>query len=461
VKARTPTMLFNSYEFLLGFLPLALLIVAIADPYDRLRIPALIVLSLIFYSFPNLANLPILLLSILFNWIASVTFARTQRAVIVDAAIAADIALLGFFKYTNYAISNVNWLGGESISYLSILPPLGVSFFTFHHIMYLVDLRRARVEVSTLERYALYVCFFPQLIAGPLTRWSQVAGQFGRPVFRLGWEQRFVAGLTLIVVGLAEKVFLADSLAGLIGPVLARAQTVVVEDGSAWLTLGFGYQVFFDFAGYSDIAVGLGLLLGIELPQNFRAPFRATSIQDFWQRWHITLTLFLRDYVFLPLCDLRIGGRRHVFAAIIATMTLCGLWHGAGWNFVAWGALHGLALALTARWPQYAKPPIAVRRTATIAFFLLTAIFFAAGSLLAARHLFLGLFRLPSFGEVTAAWPVYIAALCAMAPPSREWCASFTERRARGAAVAAGLVAAAVLLRIGGTETYDFVYFQF
>jgi len=247
--------------------------------------------------------------------------------------------------------------------------------------MYLVDLRRGRVGLVPFDRYALYICFFPQLIAGPLTRWNQVMHQFGREMLRPGWEQRFVAGLVLIVIGLIEKVFLGDQLARVIGPVFESARAGIVSDGSAWLALGFAFQVFFDFAGYSDIAIGLGLLFGIELPQNFNAPFRAKSIQEFWQRWHMTLTLFLRDYVFLPLCDVRVWGRRHVLAAMFATMTLCGLWHGAGWNYVIWGALHGAALVLATRWPPHAMLPLPVRRAATIAFVLTTAIFFGwAGS---------------------------------------------------------------------------------
>jgi D-alanyl-lipoteichoic acid acyltransferase DltB (MBOAT superfamily) len=285
--------------------------------------------------------------------------------------------------------------------------------------------------------------------------------QFGQGMLRPDWEQRFVVGLTMIAIGLVEKVFLSDQMAGIIGPVFAQAQAGAISDGSAWLTLGFGFEVFFDFAGYCDIAVGLGWLFGIELPQNFNAPFRATSIQDFWRRWHITLTLFLRDYVFLPLCDVRMAGRRHVLAAMVATMTLCGLWHGAGWNYVVWGALHGLALALATQWPQRATPPLPVRRALTIAFVLITAILFGAGSLTGAAHIFAGLARSPNLGQLAAAWPIYVAAACAALPSGKALCARLTDRPTRAAAAAVALSAAAILLRLGGNETYDFVYFQF
>jgi alginate O-acetyltransferase complex protein AlgI len=452
-------MLFNSYPFLLVFLPAALLLSAVVDRWASLRIAVLIVLSLSFYSYWSLAYLPILVGSIAFNWLAALAFVRTKHRAIVTGAIAADIALLGFFKYSNYFLNNAELLLDRPISHLSIIAPLGISFFTFHHIMYLVDLRRGRVGLFSFDRYALYICFFPQLIAGPLARWGQVVHQFGRAMLRPDWEQRFVAGLTLIAIGLVEKVFLSDQMAGIIGPVFAQAQAGAVSEGSAWLTLGFGFEVFFDFAGYSDIAIGLGRLFGIELPQNFNAPFRATSIQDFWRRWHITLTLFLRDYLFLPLCDVRIGGRRHVLAAMVATMTLCGLWHGAGWNYVVWGALHGLALALATLWPQRAPPP--VRRALTIAFVLITAILFGAGSLQGALHIFAGLARSPNLDQLAMAWPIYLAAACAALPSGQALCARLTDRPTRAAAAAVALSAAAILLRFGGNETYDFVYFQF
>jgi alginate O-acetyltransferase complex protein AlgI len=375
-------MLFNSHAFLLGFLPAAIAICAVADRFPAARIWTLVLLSIIFYGYWNPLFVPLLVGSILANWLAIRASSNGKRRAVLTAAIVANLGVLAFFKYTNFVLDNVAAIAGRPLAQLNIELPLAISFFTFHHIMYLVDLRRGRAGVYPLDKYALYICFFPQLIAGPLARWSQVMHQFGREMLAPGWERRCAIGVTFIVFGLIEKVFIGDELASLLGPIYANAKAGPLTDGSAWLALGFGFQVFFDFAGYCDIAIGVALILGVELPQNFNAPFKATSIQDFWQRWHITLALFLRDYVFLPLCDVRIAGRRHIFAAMVVTMMLCGLWHGAGWNFVLWGTLHGLALALATAWPRFApSPPAVVSRVATVAFVLVTAVVFGAETL--------------------------------------------------------------------------------
>ena len=205
---------------------------------------------------------------------------------------------------------------GRPLPLLDIALPLGISFFTFHHIMYLVDLRKGKAPLYSLDRYALYIAFFPQAIAGPLARWSEVMDQFGREVYAPGWQREFCLGIGFIVIGLFEKIVLADPIAQLIDPIYAQARRGRCTNGDAWLALGFNFQILFDFAGYSDIAIGLGLLFGVQLPFNFNAPFRSTSIQDFWQRWHITLMLFLRDYLFHPLVNTRIRAAAPVSGAV-------------------------------------------------------------------------------------------------------------------------------------------------
>ena len=227
--------------------------------------------------------------------------------------------------------------------------------------MYLVDLKRGKAPLYSLDRYALYISFFPQLLAGPLVRWSEVMEQFGRKVYAPGWQRSSAWRSPSSSSGwskrssspTASRTTSIPSTAGAGGP---------VTDGDAWLALAFNIQILFDFAGYSDIAIGLGLLFGVRLPFNFNAPFRSTSIQDFWQRWHITLMMFLRDYVYFPLVNARILPRRFLplqsQAAMLITMMLCGLWHGASWTFVLWGTLHGCALvamcALAPLWPANA-----------------------------------------------------------------------------------------------------------
>ena len=333
-------MLFNSYEFLLVFLPAAISIYALADRSERWRTWVLIGLSLAFYSYWDVRFLPLMVASILINWWVSRRHASARGSALITAAILGNLVVLGFFKYTNFFAGSVAAVLGVRFEPLPLVLPLGISFFTFHHIMYLVDLKRGKAPIFPLDRYALYICFFPQALAGPMARWSEVVHQFGHRVFSPGWERRCAVGATFIVLGLMQKVLLADPIGEAIDPIYAKALVGPVTDGNAWLALAFAFQVFFDFAGYSDIAIGLALIFGVELPRNFDAPFRATSIVEFWQRWHMTLARFLRDYVFTPMSRLPIGGGRHrmtrALFAILLTMALCGLWHGAGWHYVLW-----------------------------------------------------------------------------------------------------------------------------
>src|SRR5262245_8260561 len=459
-------MLFNSYAFLLVFLPSAIIVYALADPYPRLRMPVLIVLSLIFYSYWDVRFLPLLVGSILLNWIAAKYYIATRRSIVITLTIVANLALLGFFKYMNFFAETVTSLG-LPVGPFAIALPLGISFFTFHHIMYLVDLRKGKAPEYPLERYALYIAFFPQAIAGPLARWSEVVHQFGRQVYAPGWQRQFALGVTFIVVGLVEKVFIADPIGALVNPIFEQATKGPVSGGQAWLALGFGFQILFDFMGYSDIAIGLGLLFGVRLPFNFDAPLRSTNLQDLWQRWHMTLLSFLRDYFFHPLANWRITrGRMRLiqhFAAMALTMTLCGLWHGANWTFVLWGTLHGIGLVTVSLWRRYGwRMPSLAGWALTITFAVLSTVIFRAVTLTAAWHIYAGLAVLPSLSDVARAYPIFIAVFCAIALPASqdivEW---LSARPRRLVAAALGLVMVAVLVALGDRDVYEFVYFQF
>jgi alginate O-acetyltransferase complex protein AlgI len=458
-------MLFNSYQFLLVFLPLSLAVYALADSRPGLRIPTLVALSLVFYGAWNPVFLILLIASIVLNWLAAQYFAATKRLAIIVAAIAGNLAVLFFFKYAIFFIDNIEALFNLPITRLNVVLPLGISFFTFHHIMYLVDLRRGRAELCSLPHYALYICFFPQAIAGPMARWSEVGRQYGQQAFGPGWEPRFARGILYIVIGLIEKTLLADTLGRALDPIYANAASGAVSDGSSWYALAFGFQIFFDFSGYSDIAIGVALLFGIELPENFNAPFHAASILQLWQRWHMTLSRFLRDYVFVPLSDLHLGEFRHTpahyMAAILITMALCGLWHGAGWNFVLWGVLHGVAIVCAVAWRRFFPSPGRWPGWfMTVAFFLLTAVLFRAASPAAASHLYRGLFAAPSIGPITAT--VAICSLVALALPStRELVERLTSKPRPATAVAAAIVTVIILLQLGDNESYEFIYFQF
>jgi D-alanyl-lipoteichoic acid acyltransferase DltB (MBOAT superfamily) len=273
--------------------------------------------------------------------------------------------------------------------------------------------------------------------------------------------------VALIVIGLVEKTVLADPLGRLLDPVYTAAAIGPVRDGSAWLAFGFAFQVFFDFAGYSDIAIGLALIFGVVLPQNFNAPFRATSVQDFWQRWHITLMEFLRRYVFLPLAGIRVegvAGRSIVFfGAMIATMALCGLWHGASWTFVLWGTINGCAIVFATLWRRYLpSPPAAVGWALTAAIFIATSVLFRAQSLGAVWNVFAGLADAPDLGRILRNGTIVIAALCAFLLPASQRCAErLVEQPRMAIAAMLALVCAVVLIELGEKDKYDFIYFQF
>jgi hypothetical protein len=460
-------MLFNDYPFLLVFLPLAVLLYRVADPHPQWRIGVLVLLSLAFYSFWNPPFIALLVLSILFNWLAALAYERTKLLWVLTAAIVVDLAVLALFKYANFPTYNLGLVLDRPLPQLDLALPLGISFFTFHHIMYLVDLRRGKAPLYSLPRYALYISFFPQAIAGPLARWSQIMDQFGRQVYAPGWQRQFALGVTFIIIGLIGKTQLADRIGNIINPIYAQAALGQVPDGASWLALAFNLQVFFDFAGYSDIAIGVALLFGVQLPFNFNAPFRSINIQDFWQRWHITLMLFLRDYVFHPLSNARILPRRlrlvQYFAAMLLTMTLCGLWHGASWSFVVWGTLHGCALVLCSLWRRYCpRLPALLGWALTVSFVLLTGVIFRAGTLDAAWHVFQGLGTMPDLSRVRHLSPILIAALCAFLIPASDVVAAWLTRRPRiWIAVLLGAGLLAMLIPVGDRSVNDFIYFQF
>jgi D-alanyl-lipoteichoic acid acyltransferase DltB (MBOAT superfamily) len=459
-------MLFNSYEFLLAFLPAAVLIYSLVDHVPRLRTWALIALSLVFYGYWDVRFLPLMIGSILVNWWASLIYVKTRRHAVIKAAVIGNLLLLGFFKYTNFFAGSFATLLGWKFDPYGIVLPLGISFFTFHHIMYLVDLGRGRAPAYPLDRYALYICFFPQALAGPIARWNEVMDQFGKQVFVPGWERRCAIGAMFVVLGLLQKVCIADPLGRALDPVYAKALVGPVTSTEAWIAPAFAFQVFFDFAGYSDIAIGLALIFGIRLPLNFDAPFRASSILEFWQRWHMTLGRFLRDYVFTPLSTLPVGGREHrvtrLWMALLITMAVCGLWHGAGWNYVLWGTLQGVAMVFAAGWRRYLpSPPMLIGWAATIGFFVLTIVIFRAGSLEAAWRIYEAMMTWPE-GSLHRKDQILLAIFVAVIlPPSHEIVRRLMNPPRIAVAAAASAAVVTVLLLLRGQTSYEFIYFQF
>jgi alginate O-acetyltransferase complex protein AlgI len=462
-------MLFNDYPFLLVFLPAAVLIYRLADPHPNLRIWTLVLLSLAFYAYGNPPFILLLVLSILINWLAALAYARMKMRLILTAAIVGNLAVLALFKYANFLAFNLGLVLGRPMPALDIALPLGISFFTFHHIMYLVDLRKGKAPIYSLDRYALYIAFFPQALAGPLVRWSEVMQQFGRQVYAPGWQREFCLGICFIAMGLFEKIFFADRIARILDPIYAQAALGPLTNGDAWLAMGFSFQILFDFSGYSDIAIGLGLLFSVRLPANFNAPMRSTSIQDFWQRWHITLMNFLRDYVFSPLVNTRIRSlpRRlfplQYFSALLLTMALCGLWHGASWSFVLWGTMHGCALVLCSLWRRYCpRLPRLIGWALTVIFVIVTGVIFRAGTVDVAWNVFQGLAVPPNLEQGRHLAPLVIVPLVAfLLPSSQDIIALLTRRPRPWLAALVGLGILALFIELGEQNVHEFVYFKF
>ncbi len=259
--------------------------------------------------------------------------------------------MLGYFKYANFFVDNLNALVGSSLTLETIILPLAISFFTFQQITYLVDAYRGETREYHFLHYALFVTFFPQLIAGPIVHHREMLPQFARDTLYRLKAEHLAVGITIFTVGLFKKVVLADGIAIYATPVFEAAEAgVVLTLFEAWGgALAYSLQLYFDFSGYSDMAIGLARMFGIRLPLNFNSPYKASSIIDFWRRWHITLSRFLRDYLYIPLGGGRKGEARRITNLMI-TMLLGGLWHGAGWTFVLWGGLHGVYLVINHGW---------------------------------------------------------------------------------------------------------------
>ena len=355
-------MLFNSYVFIFAFLPVVLAGFAWArSREDRLwAIAWLVAASLFYYAWWKPEFLLLLLVSVLVNAVFGSQLCggrlspRASYAVLV-AGIVFNLGLLGYFKYAMFFVRTVNDLSGAGLTVPEILLPIGISFITFQKIAFLVDAHRGLVRNFSLRNYALFVTFFPQLIAGPIVHHAEMMPQFEKKPADNAFGPDLAVGLSIFCLGLFKKVVVADSMA-----VYADAGYGMLRAGqpldfaSAWVTvLAYCFQLYFDFSGYSDMAVGLGRMFGIRLPVNFHSPYKAASIVDFWRRWHMTLSRFLRDYLYIPLGGNRVGRlRQSVNLGIV--MLLGGLWHGANWTFVAWGGAHGVLLGLNHGWNQLA-----------------------------------------------------------------------------------------------------------
>jgi D-alanyl-lipoteichoic acid acyltransferase DltB (MBOAT superfamily) len=486
-------MLFNSYQFIFGFLPLTFFGFLLAGRISRLAAIAwLAAASLFFYAWWNIAYLWVLCASVCVNYAAGWAIMtllcasrRSHARIVFAATIAANLIFLGYFKYYNFFLDVVSAGAADHDSKTFI--PLGISFFTFTQIAFLVDAFQSKVEDAHPIRYLLFVTYFPHLIAGPILHHREMMPQFAESkVYRLDWEA-IAVGSVMLAFGLFKKVIIADGISGYVSGPFAAAHPGFLE---AWTgALAYTMQLYFDFSGYTDMALGLSRMLGVRLPLNFNSPYKAANMIDFWRRWHMTLSRFLRDYLYIPLGGNRKGPARR-YTNLMITMVLGGLWHGAGWTYLAWGALHGLYLVVNHAWRHLrgavedrdAQPSFIGRIIGVPLTFLAVVIgwvFFRADTLADATRMVGGMSGLNGLGPVTPDAPlalVILAGLLAivwMMPNTQQIAAKFNPGLQSVAASAlfawrpslrwaliTGVLAGIAVAGIAHRHT-EFLYFQF
>ena len=479
-------MLFNSYPFIFLFLPIALIGYFALGRFGNLApVIWLALASLAFYAVSNWAFVALLLASIAFNYLIGWLLIAYRlrgglRFAVLTIGVAGDLLVLGTFKYAGFLAANLNAIFSTDLS-VHILLPVGISFYTFTQIAFLVDAYRGNVARYALPHYALFVTYFPHLIAGPILHHRDMIPQFEAAESKSPNPHLILCGLMIFAIGLFKKTGLADGIQPLVS--LAFSSEASPSCDQAWIgALAYTFQLYFDFSGYSDMAIGISLMFGIFLPLNFNSPYKATSIIDFWRRWHMTLSQFLRDYLYIPL-----GGNRHGrvlrYVNLMVTMVLGGLWHGAAWTFVAWGALHGVYLCINHAWSHFAPAaPPRFARAADVAAFILTFlavviawVFFRADSMASALSV-LSKMADPTqiiFGRAEMANAMFVvvyAALAWLAPNTQAIMGYDHKNRTVGETLGAWsgrpaflYVSAAVLAFgiLGIQQHSEFIYFRF
>lgn len=458
-------MLFHAQSFVLLFLPATVALYYALARSVIAREWAIIAASVVFYSWWDVRFLPLLLGHIVITWAMARAYHATGSRWLIVAAIVLNFASLAFFKYANFLTDIATSLTGLALPRSDIILPIGISFFTFQCVSYLIDLGRGEAPQYPLRRLTLFVVLFPHLIAGPIVRHNEIIPQFDKDPLRPGLEERLARGATLFVVGLLLKVLVADKIAPVVDRIFASAAGATPTLWDAWAAaLGFSLQIYFDFSAYSEMAIGIALMLGLHFPMNFNMPYRATSLREFWRRWHMSLSRFLRDYLYIPLGGSREGFARFVMASMV-TMGLCGLWHGAGWTFVIWGLLHGAGLVLCRAWGQAKLPmPDRLGWLITMVFVVWAFMIFRAPDMDTVRHMTAGMLGGGGLGRVPDATVLLLIAVggaLAMLPhPNPEVVERWLRPHAATAAATA-IAATYVMLEVGRGAPSSFIYFQF
>ena len=401
-------MLFNSFEFIFLFMPISFFIYFFLLN-KRLILASkgfLVFASLFFYSWWNILYLPLILSSILFNYVIGNSLnsnfkkVKLNKISLLIFGIVLNLSLLAYFKYADFFIMNINYLTNSNNELINLVLPLAISFFTFQQIAYLVDSFKGETSEYDFLNYSLFVTFFPQLIAGPIVHHREMMSQFLKIKNKVKNYKNIAIGLFIFSIGLFKKVVLADTFA--VWATNGFDQSLDLSFTEAWITsLSYTFQLYFDFSGYTDMAIGAALLFNIRLPINFNSPYKALDIQDFWRRWHITLSRFLRDYVYIPMGGNKKGNFK-TYTNLMATFILGGMWHGAGWTFIFWGFLHGLALSINRFWQSLGfKCNKYLAWFITFNFINVTWVFFRAKEWDDAIKVLSGMFGFTSFGQTT------------------------------------------------------------
>jgi alginate O-acetyltransferase complex protein AlgI len=473
-------MLFNSYIFIVAFLPITLTVFFILARFSTIKVAFiwLMIASLFFYGFWKVSYLPLLILSVIGNYVVGQLINRfeaksLQARWLLLGGIAANLALIGYYKYSGFLTSSFNHVLGTNLPVIEVLLPLAISFYTFTQIAYLVDAYRGEIkdQKHNLVTYTLFVTFFPQLIAGPILRHDELIPQLQERQNFFFSQKNFAIGLVWFIFGLSKKVLIADNLSPWVTAAFNNVSSL--DFFGSWIgALSYTFQLYFDFSGYSDMALGLGLMFNIQLPINFNSPYKAMSIIDFWRRWHITLSNFLRDYLYIPLGGSRCEPFRH-YINLFVTMLLGGLWHGAGWTFVFWGGLHGIYLVVNHWWQRQGFPLFRFLAWGlTFVAVVVSWVFFRAESFADATAILqamLGLngVEMPNVSLSLARWVsqfgIKLIALVGLLvsvlylPNTQELVYSL-KPRAKWAVVVAGIFTASLLSL---NQVSEFLYFQF
>jgi len=456
-------MLFQSQFYVLVFLPTAALLYYSVAGSQRARQWCLIGASLVFYGWWDARFVILPVSQILATWLLALVHERTGRRGPLIAGVVLNLLSLGTFKYLDFILGSAETTIGITLPRAHLVLPIGISFFSFQLISYLVDRKRGAAPIYPLRPFALFVLLYPHLIAGPIVRHNELVPQFSLDPRRGGLWRRIAIGLVIFTIGFAKKVLLADKLGTVVDPLFADAGLHALNSGDAWTAvLAFSFQLFLDFSAYTEMAIGSALIFGLILPENFRRPYLATDIRDFWRRWHISLSNFLRDYLYIPLGGSRCGPWRYVLATMI-TMGLCGLWHGAGWTFVAWGLWHGVGLATCHAWQRLGHPmPKLAGCAVTMLFVLAGWVLFRAASFSVAGSILMSLVGegAPG-GALHEIQLLLVAALASALIPSAHEIINGLKNPYPALAATGALLAAYCLLEVGENAPVSFIYFQF